>query len=130
MKSIFAILLASVLFAESLLPKGIGMEQSFKMSELVSHFNLHYKASKGNLSFSDFLWMHYSADSSHKKNNKHNNLPNFDSNVVVAAVVLPTISQIDYLPIHHFVEALKNITFYKNSYSFLFSLDLLNPPQR
>lgn len=126
-KQLLTILLVATIMAESLLPKGVGLSQDFKFGEVVAHFQEHRDVS--GINFSDFIWMHYAAESAHKSQNHHDNLPNLDGHqmlfVLSHQILLTTfttnapITILDGLSASH----------YLNSYHFLYSFDLLNPPQ-
>ena len=66
MKNALGLLLFILFFSGSLIPK-VGLEQSFKANELLKHFQDHQKLSPQGISFADFLWLHYAADSKHQR---------------------------------------------------------------
>jgi hypothetical protein len=129
MKLALSLFLALVLLTESLLPKGAGLSQDFKFGEMMAHFQEHKKSAESAFDFLDFFWMHYDADSLHKKQNHHDNLPCLDGHSLLTTIQLP-IKTIEFYT--HFVAILieeTNPLVYLNSYHFLYALDLLNPPQ-
>ena len=63
MKSVVAFVLACWMLGGSLLP-GFGIDQSAHWGDLVQHYQQHRKTDI-KLSFTDFLKMHYGADSEH-----------------------------------------------------------------
>jgi hypothetical protein len=128
MKSIVALLLATLMLGSSLLP-GFSIDQSAKWVELVQHYEQH-RQTDAQLGFMDFLAMHYGANSEHQKhpNHSHHNLPTvghtvpvFSSNAVrlhfssVIGAILP--NKADF-----FSKA--------DLYSFLAVFSLINPPRR
>ena len=64
MKSFVAFLLAGLVLGSSLLP-GFGVDQSTKLVELIQHYQQHRKTDT-QLSFTDFMAMHYGDNSEHQ----------------------------------------------------------------
>lgn len=127
MKSIVACLLAGLMVGSSLLP-GFGVEQSTKLVELIQHYQQHVKAAP-DLSFMDFMVMHYGENSEHQKhpNHSHHNLPSAGH---AASVFTPTtvrLSMSSHLPI--VLQAQAAFFRYTNLYSFLAIFSLINPPR-
>jgi hypothetical protein len=129
MKKVLIFSLAFIIFFESILPKGIGMEQSFKISELIEHYKTHLAESNGKISFSEFIWLHYNPASKHENpNHNHEKLPHFDSqisffifqNAINVFIILN--QQSVFYNQAKFIEL-------KSSYLFSFALDFFNPPQ-
>jgi len=96
MKNALALLLFTLFFSGSLIPK-VGLEQSFKANELLKHFQDHQQMSPEGISFADFLWLHYSADSNHTKTSQHPTLPAFDLSGAFG-YVLPTFTLMLLIP--------------------------------
>lgn len=124
---LLVIVLAAILMAESLLPRGAGLSQDFKFGEVVAHFQIHQDCD--NISFSDFIWMHYAAESTHKQQQHHDNLPCLDSHHLLFAIS-HHFHFTKFTTAYHVVE-LENlfISHYHNWYNFLYTYDFLNPPR-
>lgn len=127
MKSIVALLLAGLMLGSSLLP-GFSIDQSAKWVELMQHYKQH-RSDDAQLSFMDFLAMHYGANSEHQKHPKHShqNLPT--GGHTVPAFSPGTIRL-------HFFSAVGAIPASKTAfartadlYSFLSVFSLINPPR-
>jgi hypothetical protein len=126
MKNALSFLLFILFFSGSLIPK-VGLEQSFKANELLKHFQDHQQMSPGGISFSDFLWLHYAADSKHTKTTKHPTLPAFDMSGAMG-FVLPSFSLILLLPIA--LAAIVRVrTRWENQYQFSLVRVLIAPPR-
>ena len=125
-----AILLSMQILLGSLFPN-VDTTQLAKIGELVKHYKEHVATESQDLSFVDFLIMHYSSDSKHTKTAKHShsNLPHLDSHHVVIAYCEPVFKNI--IPssstiFQSFPEP--NFT-WQNLYHFSLSETLLNPPK-
>jgi hypothetical protein len=126
MKNALAFFLFILFFSGSLLPK-VGLEQSFKANELLKHFQDHQKLSPQGISFSDFIWLHYSADSKHTKTTKHPTLPTFDMSGAVGYVI-PSFSLLIFISIVlAYIVRLR--TRWENQYHFSFVRVLIAPPR-
>lgn len=129
MKSIVAIVLASLIFGNSLLPN-FGFDQSAKVAELVGHFQEHRRADPS-LNFLDFLAMHYGAGSEHRKHPSHNHqhLPSMGHHATPGFIsgmetVMPT-------PPFQATSLARSISSrYSNFYQYTALSSLLNPPRR
>ncbi|RXK48234.1 hypothetical protein [Aquirufa rosea] len=126
MKTWLASLLFVIIFSGSWIPK-VGMEQSFKASELMKHFQDHKRQAPEGFSFLDFLWMHYAADSKHAKTTKHPSLPSFDFSGV-SGYVLPTVFGLLILPLVLLLPRRQNII-WQNLYHFSLARVLIAPPR-
>ncbi len=130
MKQIVAILLSLQILLGSLFPNVDAMQLA-KIGELVKHYQEHVTTENQDLSFVDFLIMHYSTTSEHTKTAKHShsNLPHFDShNVIITfcepvfrGIFPPTLAISATFPEPNFV--------WQNLYHFSLSRTLLNPPK-
>ncbi len=91
MKAI-SIFLGLIFFLGSLLPK-FDLDELGQIDELYEHYQIHAKQSNGDLSFEDFLVMHYS-DKNHDKSENHDQLPfhNHDCNLNITLALNPEIS--------------------------------------
>lgn len=122
--------LASFLFilfiSGSLLPK-IGMEQSFKVNELLRHFKEHEKIERSNFSFVDFLWLHYLADSKHNNTSKYPSLPTIDFNGSIGCLI-PEFYFFCILSIFIFIFRRKNLH-NLDLYHFFSARVLIAPPK-
>lgn len=129
MKNLLALSLAFVLFAESLLPKGIGLSQDFKFGEMITHYQEHRDDFGTSFGFLDFLRMHYASESSHKKQNHHDKMPCLDGHTGVLALTLPIFTS--FCSAEKLTSALAYAHHgdYVNTYHFLFTDDFLNPPK-
>lgn len=129
MKQFFVISLALVIFTESLLPKGVGLTQDFKFGELIAHYKNHKIAFGDSFGFVDFLEMHYAADSEHKRQNHHDNLPCLDGHSLLLAISLPLHVLTFSIKTSVSVIPSEQPSAYLNSYRFQYAFDFLNPPQ-
>jgi hypothetical protein len=121
------LVLALVIFFESLLPNGLGISQVSRIGELYHHYLEHRQ---NGVSLNQFLWMHYSSDSGHKTNKEHKNLPSFESQISFLAFVSSVSLSIDSNSKENLVfsEVLSSLE-YSNLYRFQYLKLLLNPPQ-
>jgi hypothetical protein len=121
------LVLALVIFFESLLPNGLGISQVSRIGELYHHYLEHRQ---NGVSLHQFLWMHYSSDSGHKTNKEHKNLPSFESQISFLAFVSSVSLSIDSNSKENLVfsEVLSSLE-YSNLYRFQYLKLLLNPPQ-
>jgi hypothetical protein len=127
MKSIVALVLAGLMLGSSLLP-GFSIDQSAKWVELVQHYKEHRQAD-AQLSFMDFLAMHYGANSEHQKhpNHSHHNLPTVGH---VVPVFSPNSVRLHFSSAIGVILSNKADFFSKaNLYSFLAVFSLINPPR-
>ena len=130
MKRLIAILLSLQILLGSLFPN-VDAVQLAKIGELVKHYQEHIATDNQNLSFVDFLIMHYSSTSNHTKTAKHShsNLPHLDSHNVVFAYCEPVLKSIipsSSTVLQSFPEP--NFT-WQNLYHFSHAQTLLNPPK-
>lgn len=90
MKAI-SIFLGLVFFLGSLLPK-FDLEELGQVDELYEHYLSHVQLSNGNLSFGNFLSMHYS-NQEHDTEENHERLPfhHHECNVAITCAMLPEI---------------------------------------
>ena len=63
---ILALFLSLYFFAGSLMP-GSDWDELPKIANLIEHFQEHQDLSAGEISFSDFLFLHYASNSEHSK---------------------------------------------------------------
>ncbi|AKD56191.1 hypothetical protein [Spirosoma radiotolerans] len=127
MKSIVALVLAGLILGSSLLP-GFSIDQSAKWVELMQHYEQH-RASDAQLSFMDFLAMHYGANSEHQKHPKHShqNLPTGGHTIPVFS---PNSVRLHFSSAVGAILANKTAFFRKaDLYSFLSVFSLINPPR-
>ncbi|MBD2755224.1 hypothetical protein [Spirosoma validum] len=128
MKSLVAFLLAGLILGSSLLP-GFGVDQSAKLVELIQHYQQHRKTDP-DLSFTDFMAMHYGENSEHHKhpNHSHQNLPSAGHAAPVFTPSAVRLVSASSQP----VIFLKQTVFsrYSNLYSFLAVFSMINPPRR
>jgi len=127
MKSIVAFLLAGLVLGSSLLP-GFGVDQSAKLVDLVQHYQEH-RQTEPELSFLDFMVMHYGVNSEHQKhpNHSHQNLPSSSHSVPVytpGSVRLVAISSVQFL-----ISAKADYFRKADLYAFLGVFALINPPR-
>ena len=111
----------------SLLP-GFGLDQSAHWADLMLHYQ-HHRQSDPDLSFTDFLQMHYGANSEHQKhpNHSHQNLPSSSHSIPVYTpnpVRLTVTSAVQIL-------ISDKATFFRKAdlYNFLAVFALINPPR-
>lgn len=73
-------MLGLLLLTSSMVPR-MSADQLVRLSALLAHYQEHKQESGQELSFLDFLIMHYSSDSRHHKSPHHNHsrLPSFDA---------------------------------------------------
>lgn len=128
MKSMIACLLACLMVGSSLLP-GFGVEQSAKLVVLLQHFQKHAKT-EPDLSFMEFMVMHYAENSEHQKNpgHSHQNLPSAGHTIpaFAPAAIQFGISSLESVELHSRAAFFR----YTNLYSFLAIFSLINPPRR
>ena len=130
MKKMIAILLSMQILLGSLFPNVDAMQLA-KIGELVKHYQEHIATENQDLSFVDFLVMHYSATSNHTKTAKHShsNLPHLNSHNVVIAYCEPVFKNI-ILPSSTILQSFPEPNFtWQNFYYFSFSQTFLNPPK-
>lgn len=127
MQSIVAIVLAGLILGSSLLP-GFGVEQSTKLVELIQHYQ-HHVTENPDLSFADFMVMHYGENSKHHKhpNHSHHNLPSAGHMVTGFTPNRVQLSALGYVPVVLTIQ--KAFSRYTNLYSFLSVFSLINPPR-
>lgn len=128
MKSIIALLLAGLVLGSSWLP-GFSLDQSAHWVDLVQHYEQHRRAD-AQLSFMDFLVMHYGANSEHQKhpNHSHHNLPAAGH---VASVFSPAPVRLPFSAVVGAILPAKTVFFSTaDLYSFLAVFSLINPPRR
>ncbi|GAB4041626.1 hypothetical protein GCM10028774_50320 [Spirosoma jeollabukense] len=122
-----AFLLAGLVLGSSLLP-GFGVDQSAKLVDLIQHYQEH-RQTEPELSFLDFIVMHYGVNSEHHKhpNHSHQNLPSSNHSVPVytpGAIRLAAIFPVQFLV------STKTDYFRKaDLYTFLTVFALINPPR-
>ena len=123
-----AFLLAGLVLVSSLLP-GFGVDQSAKLIDLIQHFQEH-RQTEPQLSFLDFMAMHYGENSEHQKhpNHSHHNLPAAGHTVSVFAPVPSPFLLLLSLPV--LLLAQSACFDYANLYSFLNVSSLIYPPRR
>jgi uncharacterized protein YfbU (UPF0304 family) len=130
MKQMIAILLSMQILLGSLFPN-VDTTQLAKIGELIKHYQEHVATENQDLSFVDFLIMHYSSDSNHTKTAKHShsNLPHLDSHHVVIAYCEPVFKSI--IPSSsNVLRSFPEPNFaWQNLYHFSLSQTLLNPPK-
>jgi hypothetical protein len=127
MRSFVAIILSCLLLGSSLLP-GFSIDQSAKWNELMQHYQQH-KKEVSNLSFLDFLAMHYGANSEHQKHptHSHHNLPSAGHSAPVFtpnAIRLVVSSSVQVI-VPHKADFIRKA----DLYSFLAVFSLINPPR-
>ena len=130
MKSIVAIPLLFIFLLESLFPKGLALAESSKMVKLFEHFQEHVLESGNEIGFAEFLWMHYNPNSDHEnEEHHHEKLPNLSLTNSFVGLFYQSFNEY-FSPVSiSYALLYSNLPEYKNGYHFLFSLDLLNPPQ-
>lgn len=130
MKKIIAITLSIQILLGSLFPRIDAMELA-KIGTLIQHYQEHKSVENQDLSFIDFLIMHYSTTSNHTKTAKHShhNLPNFGShNSVLTYCEHVYKANIPSLEVNFNPFSEPNFT-WQNFYHFSISRTLLNPPK-
>ena len=130
MKSVLAILTSVMLLLESLFPSSLALAESSKLSNLYNHYLQHQTISHGTDSFATFLWMHYNPDSNHQDaSHNHEKLPCLNVHHAFFGAITPTPLTFVYHISEQIFVLFKSVPAYSNAYRYLFSLDLLNPPQ-
>ncbi|WP_461136383.1 hypothetical protein [Spirosoma lituiforme] len=127
MRSVIAFVLACWMLGGSLLP-GFGIDQSAHWGDLMLHFQQH-RQTDPSLNFTEFLKMHYGANSEHQKhpNHSHQNLPSSSHSVSVYtpnAVQLVAIS-----PIQLLISARADFFRKADLYAFLAVFAMITPPR-
>jgi hypothetical protein len=124
-KPVLTWILTVLLLAQSFLPR-TAMDL-LRSSDVWAHYREHQQEQQQPLSFLDFLWMHYSADSEHTKQKEHH-LPSFDFNSVTGFFFF--FSAVVSFESHPFVTFLTQANFqWLNSYAFLSFRALICPPR-
>lgn len=127
MKPFVAFVLACWILGGSLFP-GLGIDQSAHLGDLVEHYQEHKKLDV-QLSFVNFLKMHYGADSAHQKrpNHSHRNLP---ANSHSVSSYLPTALILAVPDSHRLGKQVKAVFFWTvELYTFLAVFALIDPPR-
>lgn len=127
MKPIVAFLLACWILGGSLLP-GFGIDQSAHFGDLMAHYQEHKKLD-AQLSFTDFLRMHYGADAEHQKrpNHSHHNLPANSHSIPAYPLTSLRLGTPD---LYRVGSQGKSAFFWKDDlYAFLAVFTLINPPR-
>lgn len=123
-------MLVAIFFLESLFPRGLALAESSKMIQLIGHFQEHVLESGNQISFTEFLWLHYNPTSDHENSEHHHEkLPNLNLHSSFVGFIYEGFSILTTPIFSTFGRQFVAIPEYKNGYRFLFSLDLLNPPQ-
>jgi len=76
LKKIIYYIVFAILTTSALLP-GKGINEMHKIPSLLHHYHQHKQESAQQLSFIDFLTMHYEDSSAHKHQENHEDLPLF-----------------------------------------------------
>ena len=126
------VVLYSILFLfglESILPNSSGFSESLRLGELCKHYQLHQKVEEIPLSLTDFIWMHYAAESTHRKDNSHSKLPDIQS--VTSHFCLIVFRYIITLPLQAVLVFLTTAVYGLQGfpYFFAFSADFFTPPR-
>ena len=122
-----AIVFAGWMLMGSLL-HGIGIDQSAHLGDLVQHYQQHQREDP-KMSFSDFLTMHYGADSEHLKHPKHSH-QNLPASGHSAPAYAPNVTRLLFPSPCHVLIAMKANFFQRaDIYSFLSVFALINPPR-
>lgn len=126
-KKHISLLIVVILLFESLIPRGLGFSKDFAIGEIISHYIEHQEEAGGELSFLDFLSLHYDSDSDHRKQHP-DDLPNIDGSSIATFIILNT----------SFGESLNHLdgttllvvlpTVHTDSYHFDFTQVVLQPP--
>lgn len=118
-----------IILGESFLPNNLGILQSFKIGSLIEHYQQHITESPEEISFNEFLWLHYNPSSKHEnQKHDHEKLPSFDSGLSFHIIQ----NQIEKLEISkNIINQFLKVQFqdFKFSYIYSFSLDFFNPPK-
>ncbi len=127
MRTIVALLLSLLLFLGSLFPH-TDVEEVYKIPHLIAHYQQHKAAAGADLGFWDFLVLHYSPDSEHAKT------PHQGVKIPMYNHLLPGLVFIVTLPVvFSLLRAVSlpapRVAPYRNTYAYLFSFSLLQPPQ-
>lgn len=130
MKAIFAVGMSLVFLLESLFPKGMALTESAKMFDLMGHFQEHMLESGNDMSFAEFLWMHYNPDSDHEnEEHHHERLPNLSLQSAFVGIIYESFNAIVSPVLAISFDSEITLPEYKNGYFYLFSLNLIHPPQ-
>jgi len=119
----------------SILPSMECWEELTRLPQLLRHYDMHKKASNGQMSFLEFMQMHYGTGSKHAENppesekEQHAHLPSMTlSGYSLHSFVLPTFPLVPFE--QSLVTEFKEIPdfYWNNLYSFQHQSSLLNPP--
>lgn len=120
MKKVISLLFATLFFLSSLI-SGQGISELNKISALVEHYKHHQEEHNGaELSFANFLWMHYDENSNHKNEENHDGLPLFHHCTSIVFFINETSSSISFkeeFDIISFNRHLTNLYEYNNCHS-------------
>jgi hypothetical protein len=130
MKSFIAMALALLFVGESFFPRGLAMSEISKVYELIEHFQEHLVEIGDDISFAEFLWMHYNPASDHEDaSHHHERLPKLTLGSGFVSICLPVVqNMLQVNTVTKYLISLQPIE-YTNGYYYLFFNDVLNPPQ-
>ena len=124
------IVFAFVLILESLFPRGLALSEYSKLFKLVEHYQEHVLEASNQMSFGEFLWMHYNPTSDHEnEEHHHEQLPDLSTSTPFVGFIYESFEGTLAPLIAKFVVFNALLPEYKNGYQYLFSLDLIHPPQ-
>lgn len=126
-KKYASLLIVVVVLFESLIPRGLGFSKDFAIGEIVSHYLEHQEEADGDLSFLDFLSLHYASDSDHRDQHP-DELPNIDGSTIATFLILQADFGLSLSNLLSFTFLDLNPTSYSNTYCFKFAQDFLHPP--
>lgn len=129
MKSATALFLGILLLAGSLFPQ-TDVEEVFKIPNLLTHYQLHKRASGKNFNFWQFLDMHYNASSKHARlPHKGVKIPLFNHLSMGFVFTLTQFQRLASRPC--IIPVLPKVWYaYQNLYSYQNLSFILQPPQR
>jgi hypothetical protein len=130
-KIVLSIVFAFIFLLESLFPRGLALTEYSKLFKLIEHYQEHVLEELPNqMSFGEFVWMHYNPTSDHENEaHDHEKLPDLSTGNTFVGLIYGSFES-SFKPLLSNL-ALLNMLLpeYKNGYQFIFSLDLIHPPQ-
>lgn len=101
--------------------------QLAKMPSLVAHYQHHINDENEQISFMDFLVLHYGQNSSHKQSENHDDLPLFTNSGAYLAFISTVSLNHEFTPVQNGSIQLNSA--YSENYSFVKLTSIFQPPQ-
>ncbi|MFT4735660.1 MAG: hypothetical protein ACI9DJ_003331 [Algoriphagus sp.] len=130
-KTVLLIMFAFIFLLESLFPRGLALTEYSKLFKLIEHYQEHvFEEPLNQIGFGEFVWMHYNPTSDHENEaHHHEQLPDLNTGNTVVGLIYGSFESALNPLLSNFVLLNMLLPEYKNGYQFVFSLDLIHPPQ-